>query len=71
MSLVSLLMCLSFLYVTVCLDDSFNLIRELARSITTVLTLHNAQPSRCAWSTKGEDILRKTPRARKVGCIPV
>lgn len=46
-------------------DGSFSSTRELASSITTFLVLHNAQPSRYVWNTKGEEILRKIQRAQE------
>ncbi len=45
-------------------DCSFSSARELESSITTFISLRNAQPTRYAWNAKGEDILNKIQRAR-------
>jgi hypothetical protein len=46
-------------------DGSFSSVRELESSITTFLTLRNAQPTRYAWNGKGEDILNKIQLPRE------
>lgn len=45
-------------------EGSFGSIRELESSITTVLALRNAQPTRYIWNAKGEEVLNKVRRAR-------
>lgn len=46
-------------------DGSFGSVRELQTSITTFLTLGNAQSTRYVWNAKGEDILNKIQRVRE------
>ncbi len=46
-------------------EGSFSSVRELESSITTFLALRNAQPTRCVWNAKREDILNKIQLARE------
>lgn len=46
-------------------DGSFASVREPEGSITTLMALRNAQPTRYVWNAKGEEILSKIQRARE------
>lgn len=44
-------------------DGNFSSVCEFDVLITAFLALRNAQPTRCVWRAKGEDILNKIQRA--------
>jgi len=47
------------------ISGSFASVKELADRIFTYLADRNQNPKHYVWNTKGEEILRKTQRARK------